>query len=137
MLQFWVMLTGSKHGALLGCDIWGFPKISDTFLGVPIIRTIVFWGLHWGPLMLGNYRFTLWNNLVVGSPEVEIFPLPPFGSLPLRDAKFLPVFSTRPHTEHVSLQLLLATGLCRDSFMLPLYLRSIKPQLTTLSALVK
>ena len=27
-----------------------------TFLGVPIIRTIVFWGLYWGPLILGNYH---------------------------------------------------------------------------------
>ena len=26
-----------------------------TFLGVPIIRTIVFGGLYWGPPMLGNY----------------------------------------------------------------------------------
>ena len=26
--------------------IWGFPKIRGTFLGVPIIRTIVFWGLY-------------------------------------------------------------------------------------------
>ena len=24
--------------------------------GVPIIRTIVFWGLYWGPLILGNYH---------------------------------------------------------------------------------
>ena len=36
--------------------IWGFTKIRATFLGVPIIRTIVFWGLHWGPLILGNYH---------------------------------------------------------------------------------
>ena len=28
------------------CIIWGFPKIRDTLLGVPIIRTIVFWGLY-------------------------------------------------------------------------------------------
>ena len=27
-----------------------------TFLGVPIVRTIVFWGLYWGPLILGNYH---------------------------------------------------------------------------------
>ena len=27
---------------------WGFPKIRGTVLGVPIIRTIVFWGLYWG-----------------------------------------------------------------------------------------
>ena len=36
--------------------IWGFPKIRGTILGVPIIRTIVFWGLYWGPLILGNYH---------------------------------------------------------------------------------
>ena len=27
-----------------------------TFLGVPIIRTIVYLGLYWGPLILGNYH---------------------------------------------------------------------------------
>ena len=31
------------------------PKIRGTLLGVPIIRIIVFWGLYWGPLILGNY----------------------------------------------------------------------------------
>ena len=30
--------------------IWRFPKIRGTILGVPIIRTIVFWGLYWGPV---------------------------------------------------------------------------------------
>ena len=34
--------------------ILGFPKIRGTFLGIPIIRTIVFWGLYWGTLILGN-----------------------------------------------------------------------------------
>ena len=29
------------------------------FWGVPIIRTIVYWGLYWGPLILGNYHI-LW-----------------------------------------------------------------------------
>ena len=29
-----------------------------TCLGVPIIRTIVFWGLYWGPFILGNYHVT-------------------------------------------------------------------------------
>ena len=24
--------------------MWGFPKITGTFLGVPIIRTIIYWG---------------------------------------------------------------------------------------------
>ena len=36
--------------------IWGFPKIRPTILGVPIIRTVVFWGLYWGPPILGNYH---------------------------------------------------------------------------------
>ena len=35
--------------------IWGFPKIRGTFLGVPMMRTIVYWGLYWGSLILGNY----------------------------------------------------------------------------------
>ena len=36
--------------------MWEFPQIRGTSLGVPIIRTIVFWGLHWGPPILGNYH---------------------------------------------------------------------------------
>ena len=36
---------------LLPGIIWGFPKIRGTLLGVPIIRIIVFWGLHWGPII--------------------------------------------------------------------------------------
>ena len=35
---------------------WGFPKIKGTILRVPVIWTIVFWGLFWGPLILGNYH---------------------------------------------------------------------------------
>ena len=27
-----------------------------TFLGVPIIRIIIYWGLYWGPLILRNYH---------------------------------------------------------------------------------
>ena len=38
---------------------WGLPKIRDTLWGVPIIRTIVYWGLYWGPLVLGNYHIRL------------------------------------------------------------------------------
>ena len=36
--------------------MWEFPKIRGTILGVPIIRTIVVWGLYWGPPILGNYH---------------------------------------------------------------------------------
>ena len=35
---------------------WGFPKIRGTLCGVPIMRTIVFGGLYWGSLVLGNYQ---------------------------------------------------------------------------------
>ena len=34
----------------LGFRYSGFPKIRGTFLGVPVIRTMVFGGLHGGPL---------------------------------------------------------------------------------------
>ena len=34
--------------------MWGFPKIRVTFLGVLLIWVIVFWGLYWGPPVLGN-----------------------------------------------------------------------------------
>ena len=41
--------------------IWGFPKIMGTFLGVPIIRTTVFWGLDWGASILGNYHIEVYT----------------------------------------------------------------------------
>ena len=37
---------------------WGFPKTAGTFLGVPISRILVFWGLYWGPPVLGNYHIS-------------------------------------------------------------------------------
>ena len=33
-----------------------FPKLGVPCLGVPLIRTIVYWGLYWGPLILGSYH---------------------------------------------------------------------------------
>ena len=36
--------------------MWRFPKIKGTFLGVPIISTSVFWGLYWGPPIIGSYH---------------------------------------------------------------------------------
>ena len=35
----------------------GFPKIWRTFLGVPIIRILVYWGLYWGPLIFGKLPY--------------------------------------------------------------------------------
>ena len=48
--------SGLMVGKLIRGHIKGFPKLGVPFLGVPIIRTIVFWGLYWGPLILGNYH---------------------------------------------------------------------------------
>ena len=36
----------------------GFTKIGGTLLGVPILRTVVFWGLYWGPPILGHYQIS-------------------------------------------------------------------------------
>ena len=36
--------------------LWGFPKSRGTLVGTPILRTIVLWGLYWGPPVLGNYQ---------------------------------------------------------------------------------
>ena len=35
---------------------WCFLQLGIPFWGVPIIRMIVYWGLYWGPLTLGNYH---------------------------------------------------------------------------------
>ena len=56
--------------------IGGLPKIRGTILGAPIVRTIVYWGLYWGPLVLGNYHFC-W--ILVASVHVSVvipFPSP-------------------------------------------------------------
>ena len=45
------MLLNGSVGALTSSSIWGFPKIRGTFLGIPIIRTIVYWGRNWGSLI--------------------------------------------------------------------------------------
>ena len=51
--------NGKENGFYyLGFRVYGleFPKIRGTILGVPVIRTIVYWGLYWGPPILGNYN---------------------------------------------------------------------------------
>ena len=39
----------------------GVPKIRDTFWGVPITRTIAFWGLCWGATFHGNCHIIIWG----------------------------------------------------------------------------
>ena len=41
----------------------GFPKIRGTILGVPIVRTIVYWGSILGSPILGNYHMSYGLNL--------------------------------------------------------------------------
>ena len=44
-----------KEPPKLRMEKWRFPTIRSTFLrGFLIIRTIVYWGLYWGTLVLGN-----------------------------------------------------------------------------------
>ena len=50
---------GLLHANYLGGPLkylGGFPKLGVPFLGVPIIRTIVYWGLYWGTSILGSYH---------------------------------------------------------------------------------
>ena len=42
--------------ALPGKACGGFRKSGGTFLGVPIMRIRVFWGLYWGPPILGSFH---------------------------------------------------------------------------------
>ena len=66
---FWTVLVqvvdGRAWDVSLHFRFWGlkrvghirvFPKIRGTFLRASIIRIFVFWGLYWGPLILGNYH---------------------------------------------------------------------------------
>ena len=47
---------GKRRVGADDAGVWEFPKKLCTCLGVPMIRTLVFWGLYWGPLILGNYH---------------------------------------------------------------------------------
>ena len=51
------MPGGAKHNWVAAKEL----KLG-VILGVPIIRIIVFGGLYWGPLLLGNYQLSYQNN---------------------------------------------------------------------------
>ena len=60
---------------------WGVPKIRGTILGVPIVGNIVFWGLYWGPLVLGNYQLVQKSSFPFparhwGRPSAEVLAPP-------------------------------------------------------------
>ena len=53
----------------------GISKIRGTIVGVPIIRTIVFWGLYWSPLILGHYHIPIIGNVgltLSGGPKCHV-----------------------------------------------------------------
>ena len=51
----------------------GFLKLGVPFWGSPRIRTIVFWGLYWGPLISGNYHIGVGAHLF-GNPGLQFCP---------------------------------------------------------------
>ena len=32
------------------------PKTRGTILRVPVVRSLIYWGLYWGPIIQGNYH---------------------------------------------------------------------------------
>ena len=55
---------GWGHSESVKGTVGGFPELGVPFLGTPITRTIVFWGLHGGPLILGDYLLFRHGNRV-------------------------------------------------------------------------
>ena len=49
----------------------GFPKLGGTFLGVPIVRIIVFGGLYWGSPILGNYHIVYWGCIGIVEKKIK------------------------------------------------------------------
>ena len=43
---------------IVAVDVWGFPKIRGTILGVSIMRIIVFGGLYWIPVFWETTRYS-------------------------------------------------------------------------------
>ena len=54
----WDMNIREDYAAVPAHRTWGVPKIRGTFLGVPIIRIIIFGDPYWGPPILGNYHMS-------------------------------------------------------------------------------
>ena len=72
LLSWATSSTWELHG-LQVLSKWGFPKIRGTFLGVPIIRTIVSWGLYWVPL------FGKLPNIIISKSACEASQLASIG----------------------------------------------------------
>ena len=59
--------------------------LKDIFLGVPIIRTIVFLGRYWGPAILGNYRMPLEVECTCRASEGSMHRTSPQGGFKAAD----------------------------------------------------
>ena len=45
-MELWIRARSLRPKMVLYINIWELPKIRGAFLGVPIRRIIVFWGLY-------------------------------------------------------------------------------------------
>ena len=50
-----------------------FPKVRGAFLRVPIVRTIIFRGLHWGPHVRGNHHVVPFLGVPTFSVQLGYF----------------------------------------------------------------
>ena len=62
----WERVSGFGLQVVQQSLTWEFPKIRGTFLGLPIMRTIIYLGLYWGPPILGKFHFALFKKCGVG-----------------------------------------------------------------------
>ena len=55
-----------------------FPKITRTFLGSPVIETLILGHLYWGPLIYGNYHIheRLVKQCCVGTRTARVLLCP-------------------------------------------------------------
>ena len=51
---------------------WGLPKIRGTVLGIPLIRTIVYCDLYWGPSTFGKLPHVSLSGMLPQGHEYSI-----------------------------------------------------------------
>ena len=67
------LLVAEGSVTKMGIPYGGFPKFGGSFLGIPITRTLVYWGLYWGTRILGNCHvnyciYPLWLKFFHSNP---------------------------------------------------------------------
>ena len=66
-LGSWILILTPLYGV--------FPKLGVPYLRVPTTRIIVYWGLKWGPPILGNYHIV--QLLIPISPVAPVSTVTP------------------------------------------------------------